>query len=91
MQFIGSGAPNVRIKRPVRGDGIFNGGTCDFFQVWGMTIDLAVGNGSAIGGNFSDLLFQNVHVQNYSSIVQGQEDFPVYLFATGVFPKQSDH
>jgi hypothetical protein len=86
MQFIGSGAPNVLIQAASAGDGIFNGGTCDFFQVWGVTIDLAVGNGSAIGGNLSDLLFQNVHIQNYSSIVLGQEDFPVYLFATGYSP-----
>jgi hypothetical protein len=87
MQFIGSGAPNVRIQASGAGAGIFNGGSgCDFVQVWGVTIDLAVGNGSAIGGNFSDLLFQNVHVQNYSSIVQGQEDFPVYLFATAYSP-----
>jgi hypothetical protein len=86
MQFIGSGASNVLIQASSAGDGIFNGGTCDFFQVWGVTIDLAVGNGSAIGGNFSDLLFQNVHVQNYSSIVLGLEDFPVYLFATGYSP-----
>jgi hypothetical protein len=87
VQFIGSGAPNVRIQASGPGAGIFNGGGgTDFVTVWGMTIDLAVGNGSAIGGNFSDLLFQNVHVQNYSSIVQGQEDFPVYLFATGYSP-----
>ena len=87
MQFIGSGAPNVLIQASGAGAGIFNGGGgVDFVQVWGVTIDLAVGNGSAIGGNFSDLLFQNVHVQNYSSIVLGQEDFPVYLFATGYSP-----
>jgi hypothetical protein len=51
-----------------------------------MTIDLANGNGSAVGGDCSDFLLQNVHVQNYSSIVLGQEDFPIYLFATGYSP-----
>lgn len=87
MQFIGSGAPNVKIQAAAAGDPVFNVSSgVDFLTVWGVTIDLDDGNGQGIGGNMSDLLFQNVHVQNYSSIVSGFEDFPVYLFATGYSP-----
>jgi Glycosyl hydrolases family 16 len=87
VQFIGGGASSVTVRAASSGVSVFNfnNGT-DLVTIWGMIIDLAGGNGSAIGGDVSDLLFQNVHVQNYASTVLHQEDFPVYLFATGYSP-----
>jgi hypothetical protein len=78
VQFIGSGPANVTVTS--NGNSVFNnGGTSDFFQIWGITIDMAGTIGQAVGGNFSDLLIQNVHIQNFGS-ASATETFPIFLY-----------
>jgi hypothetical protein len=83
VQFIGSGPANVTVTS--NGNSVFNnGGTSNFCQVWGMTINMAGTIGQAVGGNFSNLLIQNVHIQNFGS-KSATETFPILLYGYGTY------
>ena len=84
MQFIGSGAANVLINS-TNGAMTFNNWglgnpNTQYTQIWGMTIDLQNQPGMAIGGTYSNLLFQNVHVRNFCMNQANVEEFPIYLY-----------
>jgi hypothetical protein len=86
MQFIGSDSANVKVTASSQDATLFVNNGANFFQLWGLTLDAAYGNGAIIVGQFSDLLIQNCHIQNYASDHSGYECFPLQLWGVNYGP-----